>query len=406
MHILFISENYYPESNAGANRLYDHARIWVKSGYKVTILTCVPNFPKGKIFDGYQNKWRQVEEIDGVTVVRIKSFIAPNKGSLKRIMDFLSFGLHAMFQGLFIKNVDVIIGTSPQPFPIFAAWIIARLKRKAFIFEIRDLWPESIIAVDAMGKKNVFLKIFGWAIKKMYKKADVIVSVTDSFKQILIKEEKINPEKIIVCKNGIDFHQVRPSSDAYDLRQKYQLADKYVVGYVGTIGMAHSVHTILEAAKLNHNPSIHFVIMGAGAYADEIKQNAQLLNNVTFIDGGSRTQAVAVTSMLDACIVHLKDTPLFRTVIPSKVFEFMALGKPILVGVEGEAREIVIDQAKAGIVFTPEDAVSLDQAINQMRSHLVENDQIKTFVEKYFNREKIAIEMLEQIKKTIYKNRE
>ncbi|MCF6768123.1 glycosyltransferase family 4 protein [Thiotrichales bacterium 19S11-10] len=398
MHILFISENYYPESNAGANRLYDHARAWIKSGYQVTILTCAPNFPKGKIFEGYKNKWRHVEKIDGVTVVRIKSFIAPNRGSLKRIMDFLSFGLHATFQGLFIKNVDIVIGTSPQPFPIFAAWLIARLKRKAFIFEIRDLWPESIIAVDAMGKKNVFLKMFGWAIKKMYKKADVIVSVTDSFKQILIEEEKINSRKIIVCKNGIDFYQIKPSLSACDLRQQYQIEDKYVVGYVGTIGMAHSVATIIKAAKLNQNEMVHFVIMGAGANADEIKREASKLTNVTFIDSGTRQDAIDITNMLDASIVHLKNTPLFQTVIPSKIFESMALGKPILMGVKGESRDIVINQAQAGVAFEPEDAENLNQMINQIQKESIDSQKIIDFTYEYFDRNKIALRMLEEIK--------
>ncbi|MCF6775576.1 glycosyltransferase family 4 protein [Thiotrichales bacterium 19X7-9] len=402
-HILFISDNFYPESNALANRLYDHARIWVKEGYQVTILTCVPNFPKGKVFQGYKNKWRSKEVVDGIEVMRIKSFIAQNKGSFKRIVDYLSFGMHAAIQGLFIKKVDLVIGTSPQPFSVFAAWFVARLKRKAFIFELRDLWPESVVAVDAMGKQNLLLRLFGWSVKRLYKKADMIVSVTDSFKNILIQKDGIDPEKIIVCKNGIDFSQIKPPLDVQSLKLQYQIGEKFLVGYIGTIGMAHSVHTIIEAAKLAEDQSVHFIIMGTGAYAEQIKSQAQTLDNVTFIDSGSRSDAIEVTNMLDASIVHLKNTPLFETVIPSKVFESMALGKPILMGVKGEVRDIVINQAQAGIAFEPEDAVSLNQAIAQMKVEEFDQKKIKNFVAMYFDRNQIAIRMLDEIKLKLLK---
>ncbi|TNF69110.1 MAG: glycosyltransferase WbuB [Gammaproteobacteria bacterium] len=402
-HILFISDNFYPESNALANRLYDHARIWVKEGYQVTILTCVPNFPKGKVFQGYKNKWRSKEVVDGIEVIRIKSFIAQNKGSFKRIVDYLSFGMHASIQGLFIKKVDLVIGTSPQPFSVFAAWFVARLKRKAFIFELRDLWPESVVAVDAMGKQNLLLRLFGWSVKRLYKKADMIVSVTDSFKNILIQQDGIDPEKIIVCKNGIDFSQIKPPLDVQSLKLQYQIGEKFLVGYIGTIGMAHSVHTIIEAAKLTEDQSVHFIIMGTGAYAEQIKSQAQTLDNVTFIDSGSRFDAIEVTNMLDASIVHLKNTPLFETVIPSKVFESMALGKPILMGVKGEVRDIVINQAQAGIAFEPEDAVSLNQAIAQMKVEEFDHKRIKDFVAMYFDRNQIAIRMLDEIKLKLLK---
>ena len=248
-HILFISDNFYPESTAAANRLYDHAREWVKNGYKVSIITCAPNFPLGKVFKGYKNKWRQVEYIDGIKVIRIKSYMAANTGFLKRILDFTSFALHAIIQGFFVKKPDIIIGTSPQPFTIFSAWILSKVKRTTFVFELRDIWPDSVLAVDAMKKKNWLLDFFGWSMKKMYQYADIIVSVTDSFKTILVETENIDPSKIIVCKNGVDLEVISITENSEKLKIKYGLKNKYLVGYVGTIGMAHNVAMIIEAAK-------------------------------------------------------------------------------------------------------------------------------------------------------------
>lgn len=404
MHVLFISDNFYPESNALANRLYDHARTWVKAGHQVTIVTCAPNFPHGKVYPGYKNEWRFTEEIDGINVIRIKSYMAENKGALRRIIDFISFGLHAAVQGLFVKKPDIVIGSSPQPFSVFAAWFIAKLKRKPFIFEIRDLWPESVVAVDAMGKHNILLQFFGWMIKHMYRAADVIVSVTDSFKTQLAQQH-VNPAKIIIAKNGINIDEINPSISKAFLREKYQLQNKFVAGYIGTIGMAHDVMTLVRAAKLNLDPQVHFVIMGAGAQADEVKQQAAELTNVTFIDKGTRQEALDVLNMLDVSIVHLKDTPLFRRVIPSKIFEIMALGKPILMGVKGESRDIVIEQAKAGYAFEPENPKSLNAALAKLQKETYHPEFAMAFVKQHFNRANIATIMLQDIEQHLRKVR-
>ena len=397
MHILFISDNFYPESNASANRLYDHARVWVKNGYQVTVLTSAPNFLHGKVFEGYKNKWRCFENIEGIKVIRIKSFIAENKGAFKRIVDYASFALHAAFQGLFIQKVDIIMATSPQPFPIFSAWFVAKCRRKPFIFELRDLWPESVLAVEAMNKRNILLRFFGWAMKRMYRSANIIVPVTDSFKKFLIHHENIAAAKIIVAKNGININAMVPTIDRDNLREKYTCQDKYLVGCIGTIGMAHSVDTIIQAAKKNTDAAIHFIIMGAGAFAEDIENAANQLDNVTFIKSGSRQDAINILNMLDASIVHLRNTPLFKTVIPSKIFEAMALGKPILMGVKGESREIVIDQARAGLAFEPQNPESLNKAITAMQTQAFDKNKPIEFVRENFDREKIAIKMLEAI---------
>jgi glycosyltransferase involved in cell wall biosynthesis len=400
MKILFITDNFFPESNAPANRTYDHARIWQSLGHEVIILTCAPNFPAGKVFEGYQNAWRTVEKIDGITVIRIKTYIAENKGTLKRMLDYASFGLHAALQGLWVRKPDVIIGTSPQPFSVFAARFISLIKRKPFVFELRDIWPESILAVGAMQKKNMLLNLFEKMITRCYHKATVIVTVTDSFKTYLIHEKKVPSNKIAVFKNGVSTAHA-PTVSKEILKKQYGIDHPFVVGYIGTLGMAHGIQTLVDAATLLAHANVQMVLMGDGADAAKIEALAKTQKNITFIKAGDRQTAINVLNMCDASIVHLKNTPLFQTVIPSKIFEAMALGKPILMGVKGESRKIVIEDAHAGIAFEPENSESLRDAVLTCQRQVFDSNAIQTFVREHYDREKIATKMIEKIQDAI-----
>lgn len=402
MHILFIADNFFPESNALANRLFDHARVWVKAGCEVSIITCVPNFPQGKVHSGYKNRWRQIEWLEGIRVVRIKSYVAQNKGTIKRLIDYLSFGLNAFLQGLFEKNIDVVIGSSPQPFAAIAARFVAYLKNKPFIFELRDFWPQSIHAVGAIQSQSIKFTLFSGLMKQTYKAAALIIVVTDSFKYKLINEFNIDPKMIVVFKNGISLSEITPNIDRLHIRKKLNIpAYQFLVGYVGTIGMAHAIEVILSAAEQQQDSTVHYLIMGAGAHACHIRQQCRYMNNVSFVPGGSRQDAINHINALDAAIVHLRKTPLFKTVIPSKIFEIMALGVPILMGVEGESRKIVVNDARAGLEFTPEDPVQLNSAIDNLRGQSYDANAVRQFVVKYYNREKIAHAMLTTIKQII-----
>ena len=150
MHILFLSDNFRPESNAPAARLYEHAVRWVRAGHDVSVITCAPNFPEGKVYAGYKNRWRDVEWIDGIRVVRVKSFITANEGFLLRTLDYMSFMVSSFIFGLFERRPDVVVATSPQFFCAVGGWTLSVLRRLPFIFELRDLWPASIEAVGAM----------------------------------------------------------------------------------------------------------------------------------------------------------------------------------------------------------------------------------------------------------------
>ena len=156
MKILFLSDNFYPEMNAPANRTFEHCKEWVKkSNIEITVITCVPNFPKGKVYDGYKNKLFQTEIIEGIKVIRVWSYIAENKNTVKRTLDFISFSFSSFWVGLF-QEFDVVIGTSPQFFTTISAFLLSKIKRKPWVFELRDLWPESIKSVGMINNNSIY----------------------------------------------------------------------------------------------------------------------------------------------------------------------------------------------------------------------------------------------------------
>ena len=364
MHILIVIDNFYPETNAPANRALAHAEQWVKAGHEVTVITCQPNFPKGKLHTGYRNRFRQTEHLNGIRVVRIWSYIAPNAGLFRRLIDFISFGMHSIFHGIFMSNVDVIIGSSPQPFAAVGAYTIALLKRKPFVFEVRDLWPESIIEVGHL-KNGILLRCLRRVINHLYHKAKLIVCVTDSSRQHISRLVD-RPDKICVIKNGIHFSHLPTLRPREAILNHYNLPkNKILAGYVGTMGMAHHIETIFHAANIAPN-KFHFVIMGEGAARSKITEliNQNGLGNITLLPGGTRQEALNLLNAMDISIIHLRNTPLFKTVIPSKLSEAMALKKPIALGVNGEAQAI-LESAGAGVAFEPENP---DALINALKS--------------------------------------
>ena len=374
-HILFLTDNFPPEVNAPASRTFEHCREWVKSGCQVTVITCVPNFPKGKIFEGYQHKLWQVEFMAGIRVVRVWTYVTANQGFAKRSLDYLSFMLGSIVASFFIKKVDIIIGTSPQFFTVCSAYLVGIFKKKPWIFELRDIWPESIRVVGAM-RRSFFLDFLEKIELFLYSKADAIVSVTHSFRESL-KERGIDGKKIVVVTNGVDSSRFKPRGKDQELLKEYGLENKFVVGYIGTHGLAHSLNTILDAAKILlhsvESNDFRFIFLGDGANKSTLLQRAQSekLENVIFVDSVSKETVVKYWSLLDASIIHLKKDPLFTTVIPSKLFECMGMGIPILHGVEGESASIV-EKENIGLTFEPENAVAL---VEQMKT-LVDNKSL------------------------------
>jgi glycosyltransferase involved in cell wall biosynthesis len=400
MKILFISDNFPPEVNAPANRTFEHCKEWVKNGVEVTVITCVPNFPKGKVYKGYKNKLIQKEEIEGIKVIRVWTYIAANEGFVKRILDYISFSISSFLVGLFVKS-DVIIATSPQFFSAISGRWLSFFKRKPWIFEVRDLWPESIIAVGAM-KRNLFIKFFEKVELRLYKSAKKIIVVTDSFKSKIVNKG-INQNKIDVFKNGANLELYIPCEKKLSILEHYNLQNKFVFAYVGTHGMAHGLNFILDSiVELQEtNPNFHFLFIGDGAERQNlIKQSKQLLlNNVTFIESVSKKDVVDYLNIADVALVNLKKSETFHTVIPSKIFEAAAMEKPILLGLEGETKEI-IENFNAGISYLPENKKDfLNAACEISKTEIYEQKRIGAKnLAKAFERKKIALEMLLSIK--------
>ena len=367
LHILFLSDNFPPETNAPATRLHEHAREWVALGHRVTVVTGVPNFPEGKVYPGYTNRLYQRETIDGIDVVRVKTYISANRGFAGRILDYLSFMVSGGLAALFQERPDVVVATSPQFFTSVAGWAVAALRRRPFVFELRDLWPDSIQAVGAM-RGRLALRALETLELFLYRRATRVVSVTRSFSDNLGRRG-IDREKIAVVRNGVDLSRYAPEQRDAALAREFGVEGKFVVGYLGTHGMAHALHRVLEAADmLRQRDDIHFLFVGAGAARDALVAQAQRLNlkNVSFHASVPKDTMPRVWSLCDLGLVHLKREELFTTVIPSKIFECFGMGVPVLfAGPEGEGAAIVREHA-AGVVVPAESPSTLCETVTRL----------------------------------------
>ena len=363
MNILFLTHYFPPEVNAPASRTYEHCREWVKAGHDVTVVTCAPNHPAGVVYEGYRNKLRQEEWRDGIRVVRLWTLVAANQGFGRRIANYVSYMLSSLLAAPFLPAADVVISTSPQFFCGLSGYGVSRIKRAPWILEIRDLWPDTISVVGAVHNApllRVLEAVETWA----YRRADKVVALTNAFRDH-IQARGVASSKVDVITNGVDLSLFQRGPKDAILARQLGLEGKFVAGYLGTHGMCHKLETVLEAAKLlEQDRRIAFLLVGGGAErARLIKLRERMgLANLIMLDQQPRDRLPALWSVLDAGLVLLRRSDLFKTVIPSKIFEAMAMERPIILGVDGESRRIIQD-AGAGIPITPESAEELAEAV-------------------------------------------
>lgn len=379
IRIVFFSDNFPPEGFAAATRVYERACYWAKWGHDVTVVTSNPNAPFGRIYPPYKNRWRQTEQMGGIRVVRVKTFMSPNEGMFLRILDYLSYMASAFVAGLVLPRPDVIVSTSPQLFCAVAAWAVAKSRRLPYVFELSDLWPSQIKAVGAMSKKNVFLDWIEKLELYLYREARRVIVLSPAFKTDLVARG-IPKGKIDVILNGVDLERYVPTSGPdVELLEKNKLTGKMIFGYIGTLGMSQGLSNVLAAADtLRDRPEIHFLFVGAGAERRQLvaMADAWKLPNVTFIESQAKDTISRWWSLCQVALVHLKNTALFETVIPSKIFEAMGHGLPILlVSPSGVAREI-IERESVGVWVQAGDPGALAQAIREMRNAPA---QVRTF---------------------------
>ena len=401
MKILFLTDNFPPEVNAPATRTHEPGVKWVELGHQVTVITCFPNFPNGKVFEGYKNRFFKKESIDGINVIRVWSYIAENKGFVSRIIDYISYSFTSVIVGVFVKT-DIIIATSPQFFTAISGRVLSFFKGKPWVMEVRDLWPDSIVAVGSMSKKSKAFKILKKIEHRLYLNAQKIIVVTDSFKEYLIEKHFIPSEKIGVFKNGVIINNFKKidSEKLLKLRKSFGLENKIVISFIGTHGLAHGLRFILDSISKIKDNKYHFLFVGDGSEKQNLLEHSQTLDsdNFTFLDSVSKNEIPLYIDTSDYSLVNLKKSNEFKNVIPSKIFENIAMHKPILLGVEGESKEL-IEKYKVGVAFEPENIESFINAISEIEQ--INQEDFICNCDKMlndFNRNQIAEKMINFIK--------
>ncbi len=335
-----------------------------------------------------------------LTLIRTWTYAGYNKNFLGRLLGYLSYTISSFITGLFYKNVDLIIITSPPLFVGLSALLLSKIKRIPFIFEVRDLWPESAIATGVLNNA-VLIKIMYGIEKTLYKNARKIVALTPAFKKDIINRFPQYGHKLKIITNGADLDLMRPDKKFNWVRKKYHWGNKKIFAYFGAHGVANDLMQVIEIARLlKENNNILFVLIGDGMQKDYLKEKAKTfdLNNVQFIDSVPKNQVQDFINASDVCMAILKKTDTFKTVYPNKVFDYMACKKPIIVTIDGITRQL-IEESKAGLYAEPGNAASFKEAIEKMiradESTLIEmGENGYQFVKKYFDRQILGKEYL------------
>jgi colanic acid biosynthesis glycosyl transferase WcaI len=409
MRILYLSQYFPPEMGAPAARVYELSREWAAAGHDVTVLTGFPNHPTGIVPPEYRGEAFRREEVDGIEVVRTPIYAAPNRGLLKRAANYASYAVSAAVVGPLLARgkPDVLIATSPQILTALSGWWLSRLRRVPFVFEVRDIWPRSIVEVGALPEGHPAIRALEGLEMFLYRRADRVVVVTDSFVDALA-ERGVPRDKLRVVKNGVDLVLFHPQPRDNEVRRELGLGpDDFMALYVGTHGMAHGLGTVLEAAeRLRDRADVRFVLVGEGADKQALRERASQLRlqNVTFVDQQPRQRIPLYLAACDASLVLLKEKPLFKTVLPSKIFEILAAGRGLILGVDGEARRLV-EEAGAGVYVRPEDAAGLAEAVLNLRGRPRDCEQMgrrgRAFVEASYSRGALARKYLDVLSELI-----
>lgn len=389
---------------APSARVSELSRHWAQGGHDVTVLTGFPNHPDGVVRPEYQKRFRRGifrEKIDGVEVVRTWLLPLPNRRAHERMLNYGSFCMSAAIAGSFLARPDIVIATSPQLLVGLAGWWVAKVKRAPFVLEIRDLWPESLAAVGVGAENSRLHRALARIARFLYRAADHIVVVTPAFRERLIADWQVPSEKISVVQNGVETHLFSPQPKDANVVGELNARGKFVVSYIGTLGLAHGLETLIAAAEQLQNsaPEVLFVVVGDGAERERILKRAELkkLTNIRFVPPQPRERIPAYISASDACLVLLRKSAVFQTVIPTKMLEFMSCARPVILGVDGQARSI-LEASCGGMYVTPEDPGALCQAILQLAARPEWSEQLgrngREYIVNHLSRQRTADDYL------------
>ncbi len=397
-HILYISPYYPPEKGVAAVCVSEFATRLVKRGYEVTVLTTVPNNPTGIVPPEYRGRVLQQEIRDGVRVVRVWSYVAPNKGFFRRILAQFSFAcLAPLIGGKAVGRPDVIIVESPPLFDAIAGRMLAWLKHCPFIFTVSDIWPEAAVQLGTL-RNRVLIRLAEWLEWSTYQRASVVWVVSEGFRKSLI-QRGLPPERMFLLTNGADTAKFRPLPRV-QARGELGWDDRFTVLYAGSLGLSHGLTTVLDAAEqVRDCDDIRFVFVGEGGEKADLIAEARRRNltNVTFLDPVPHDQVPKLLAAANVCLVYARSVPSFKGMLPIKMFEAMACARPILLSVDGDARRLAEQEAGAAIYVEPENATALASAVLNLREH---PDLTKTlgqrgraYVEARFDYDQLAAEL-------------
>lgn len=392
MHILLIHQAFAALDEPGGTRHIEIARFLAGKGHRVTIITSPVSYLTGKTRDGV-NHWKSVEKpFPGVQILRVYTYPALHRSFFHRVLSFFSFMFSSFFVGLAVDHVDVIWGTSPPIFQGWTAWLLARLKRVPFLFEVRDLWPAFALAVGVL-KQKTLIKLSLWLESFLYRHADTIVVNSPGFIAHIKNHGGLD---IQLVENGVDPAMFETSTGGQTFRERNGLQQNCVILYAGAHGISNDLDVVLEAARLvSQTPMIKFVFVGDGKEKARLMQKAKelKLENVLFLPSVPKTEMAEVVTGADACLAILKPLELYKTTYPNKVFDYMAAGKPVLLAIDGVIREVV-EKADAGIFVEPGNAQALASAALQVKENpkkmLSMGEHGREYVKENFNRNRLA----------------
>ena len=405
MKLIILTQYYPPEHGAPQNRLHDLARRFAAAGHDITVMTAMPNYPKGEVFPEYRGRFSMREELDGVKIVRSWIFASKSKGKIPQLTVYFSFVFSAIFAGVFrLPKADYLICESPPLFLGFTALVLKFLKRAKLVMNISDLWPESAVQLGMIGP-GLPLRVLEWFEKLLYRKSALVMCQTEG---IIDGVKRVSPEtETLLFPNGVDLEMFTIREKDANLAKEFGVKDgEFVVGYGGNHGRSQALIQVLKAAEIVENKSdlkIRFLFCGDGPEKQELieKTESMKLKNTTFLGSQSREKMADIQALWNIALVPLKNIELFDGARPSKMFELMAGGIPFIFCGQGEGADIAKESGSAEVV-PPEDSAKLADAILKF-AKLADADRKKRgrtgrrFVEKHFNRAKLAENLMKKL---------
>jgi glycosyltransferase involved in cell wall biosynthesis len=398
-----VCHYFVPEPAAPAARVHEFARAWARAGHSVTVVTAFPNHPVGRIAPEYRGRAWSTDRLDGVRVLRNWVYAVPNRGVGRRGLDHLSFMLTSLLFGLpRLGQVDVVIASSPTLFSALSALIMARVKRVPFVLEVRDLWPEAIVDLGLL-RPGPGIRFLQALANFLYREADRVVVVTRAFADRLAAQG-VPRSKLAVIPNGADVGFFSPLSRGGPVRDALGLDGRFVVAYVGSHGLSHGLGAVLDAAQAQ--PEVTFLMVGDGADRERLlaERERRHLDNVVMRPSVARAEVPGLYAAADACLVPLRDVPIFETFVPSKLFEVLAAGRPVIGAVRGDARDI-LSRSGGALLVDPERGDQLAEAVQRLRDDAALRDELgrrgRAFAEQNYDRDALAARYLDLLKEVV-----